>query len=295
MESSLKQRDPLRATLFMFAWAMSFVGAMSLVKFLSSDISNVMLVFLRLLFGVIFVVPLVLRHGFAPVKTKKAPLHLLRVFLVSLAIAATYYSYRHLPFPIVTTIGFTSPLIVSMLSWIFFKDHMTVSKAFFIILGYIGVLIIASPTSVHFSDALWVALVGNVLTSLAILTLKALTKTESTESILLYTNGVTFLVWLGVAVFNWQTPSGDDLLLLPFIGCLGVLSQYCYIKALQCEEASYVAPFEYLRLVLAVPMGFFVFHESLHFTSMIGAGIIILGSVGLMICEQKQCCSNFKF
>ena len=59
------------------------------------------------------------------------------------------------------------------------------------------------------------------------------------------------------------------------IGLLGIGSQSLAIRAFRAGEASFVAPFEYSRLLFAAALGFFLFAETPDPWSYLGAAIIV--------------------
>ena len=67
----------------------------------------------------------------------------------------------------------------------------------------------------------------------------------------------------------------EQWLLLAGVGCLGVASQAMIIRAYRAGEASFVAPFDYLKLILAGLIGFMVFAELPGPWTLLGAAVIV--------------------
>src|SRR3546814_13494292 len=69
---------------------------------------------------------------------------------------------------------------------------------------------------------------------------------------------VSLAITVVPAVIWWTPPSATQWLLLAGVGGLGVASQAMIIRAYRSGEASFVAPFDYLKLILAGLIGFAV-------------------------------------
>ncbi|MDP2194135.1 MAG: DMT family transporter, partial [Alphaproteobacteria bacterium] len=80
----------------------------------------------------------------------------------------------------------------------------------------------------------------------------------------------------------------NDVYLLLGIGLAGLLLQYCYTRAIVYEDASFVSPLEYIRIVVAIPVGILVFNESLNIFVIIGSVVIMMASYTLFNAEKQN-------
>lgn len=269
----------LRGMLWSLAGSVCFTTAMSCAKLLDPGVKGAVLVFFRCLFGLIFFLPFLLKEGVDNLKTKRPLLHLLRVLFTCSAIACTYYGYRNLPLAMATSLGFTAPLMTTALAILVLKEVVTLKKWLLIIVGYMGVLVIVHPAEFTFNNAVYVLLLANFFASGSIICGKKLTATESTISMMFYVNVISTSLSGSIAYFMWVTPSMHDLIILVFLGLLGVSAQFCYIRSLQNANPSFLAPFEYSRLIIAIPIGFVIFSELPTLWTLIGAGVIIAATL----------------
>jgi drug/metabolite transporter (DMT)-like permease len=233
------------------------------------------LVVIRISFGFLFFSPFILKTGITHLKTKNFLSHFLRASLISTAMFCTYYAYAHLPLALATAVGFTGPLITVLLASFIFKERISLGQWFALILGYLGVLLMIQPGAFVFNRAVLISLLGNGVTSCVVILTKHLSKTESTLQIMSYSTFLSFVLVVGILSWNISLPNPGDLFLLALGGGLGILSQFCYIQALKYGEPSIVAPFEYIRLVFMIPLGYFLFDESISPLTLGGSFIII--------------------
>ena len=272
-------QNKLRGIAWSLFGSVCFTTAMSLAKLLDPSVTGAVLVFFRCLFGLIFFLPFLFKEGTKNLKTKRPLLHFLRVLFTCSAIACTYYGYRNLPLAMATSLGFTAPLMTTALAILVLKEVVTFKKWALIIIGYLGVLVIVHPSDFVINNAVYVLLLANLFASSSVICGKKLTATESTISMMFYVNVISIILSGSAAYFMWVTPSMHDIIILFFLGLMGVMAQFCYIRSLQNANPSFLAPFEYSRLIIAIPIGFLIFSELPTLWTLVGGGIIIAATL----------------
>jgi drug/metabolite transporter (DMT)-like permease len=71
------------------------------------------------------------------------------------------------------------------------------------------------------------------------------------------------------------------------MGVLGIINQACYIKAVSFGDASAVVPADYMRLVFAIGMGLFVFHETPDLVATAGAAVVIVSTFYITFWDRR--------
>ncbi len=277
----------LLSIIWVLLWSASFSTMMAIAKFVSSGTSTIVIVFIRIIFGFMFFSPFLMKTPLINIKTKKFPLHVLRVLFVCGSMMCTYYAYTHLPLAFATSIGFTAPLITTVLAIFVLKEKVGLTRWIALGIGYIGVLIIVHPSNFPFEFAVVVALFANLFASSSNITLKKLSSTESTIQIMFYLNVLSFFLIGIISVFFWQLPSLQDLLFLMALGLLATFAQFCLVQALKNGNPSTIAPFEYSRLIFSIPLGFILFNEVPTFQTIIGALLIAAINIYLTLQEAR--------
>lgn len=288
MSFSTTRQGNLMGISWMLLWAGIFNTTMSLSKTLSPETSVFMILFVRTLFSLSLFTPMIIKQGNNAFKSKRKSLLLVRSLLAISAMLCTYYAYRHLPLSLATSVGFSGPLIVSALAILFLGEHVNLKKGLTILLGYVGVLIMINPQANGFDPDIFVALLANFLAAGANILGKMLSTTEDTTKIMVYFQVVAFLISGVIALFHWQMIPLHDVGILCLMGATATASQYCYLKALKHGEATIVTPFEYTRLIFAIPVGIYFFEEVLQAHTFIGAAVIIASALALSRIALKQ-------
>lgn len=294
------KKNPLKAALFMLGWSSSYILSMSLNKFVSKETPTAIIVFYRILIALIWLAPIIIKNGgFHLLKSKISHIHIIRGILTALTTGCTYYAYRYLPLGTATSIGLSGPLFITLMAVLFLKEKLTIKKIIYILSGYIGVIIIIKPGSINLSSdltpALMAAVLGNLLIAGHVILLKVVSKTDSALTILFYNTLVPLLCWgsyilINTHLYNYCSAIPiNDLHLLIGIGLAGLSLQFCYTKAITFEDASFVSPLEYMRIVMAIPLGILIFNETFNIYVMIGAVVIMASTYRLLKLEQASC------
>jgi drug/metabolite transporter (DMT)-like permease len=77
----------------------------------------------------------------------------------------------------------------------------------------------------------------------------------------------------------WQTPPTGLWPWLVAIGILGTLGQYFWTHALRMADASTLAPFSYLQLIIVSLLAWWLFDEALDRYTALGAAIVVGASL----------------
>lgn len=266
-----------KSIFWVLSWVVCFSTAVTLAKTLGSHIPTATLILMRSVFAFLMILPLAQRSGFKKsFKVQNKKLLALRMINSFFAIGCTYYAYRNLPLATATSIGFSGPLFITTFAIFILKEKFSLKQWSFLFVGYLGVLIITNPTSMAFEWALVSSIMANTLAGFGINLTKILTRTEETVTLILY--GSSFNILLSLVVISifggFYFPNLKEFMILFLVGSLGAFSSYSYTQALRFSSPTFVAPFEYTRLLYAIPVGFVFFSEMPELTTLLGACLI---------------------
>jgi S-adenosylmethionine uptake transporter len=186
------------------------------------------------------------------------------------------YGLSNAKLPVATTINFTIPIFTMLLAVKFLKEQINKYRAFAILIGFIGILVVLNPTSsdFHLSSALLV--LSSFLFALLDVINKKFVARESMMSMLLYSNIFTALFALPLAVSSWTSIANlKGLLLFILLGAGGNLILYCLLKSFAYIAVSDAMPYRYLELVFSIAAGRFFFHDIMDTSNYLGVALII--------------------
>jgi drug/metabolite transporter (DMT)-like permease len=208
--------------------------------------------------------------------------------------ALNFFALTQLPLPEAVTITYATPLIIVVLSAIFFHEIIRLYRWSAVLVGFAGVIIIAWPRLTLFTSGVdtagavgvLAAIVGAALGAIAQLLVRRLIRTERPATIVLYFLGASSLISLATVPFGWAMPTPTQVLMLVAAGIAGGIAQVMLTESYRHADMSVIAPFEYTSLVLSVIIGY-VFFGDVPTIYMLVGGIIVVGS-GLFIIYREH-------
>ena len=266
------------------------------IKWLSGDypLHEIILIRSAVAAIVILAILLPLEGGYNIVHTNKLAVHLLRGFGIVVANLAFYMGLAAMSLAEATSIFFVSPLLITMFSAAFLREHVGVRRWVAVVAGLLGVVIIMRPGSELFRVASILPLIAAIAYALVQVSTRAVGKTEKASTMVIYIQA-TFIVLCSVSglaigdgrymsgtdpsvdfLFRaWIVPSSGDLFLMGGVGCLMAFGIYLLFQGYRLSEASVIAPFEYIGLPLAIFWGIVVFQDYPDLLIWVGIGLIV--------------------
>ena len=252
-------------------------------KWLAQTYPIAMLVFFRSFVALLPSFLLVLRAGGPQVmRTSRLGAQFGRAVIWGGSNVASFFAYHLLPLADAVSLTFAAPLFLTALSWPILREPVGRQRWFAVTIGFIGVLIMAHPSGA----GNWVG-AGNALLSagcnaVGTLTVRSLTRTESTASIVFYTALFMTLMALPALPFAWKTPGPLDFALFCSIGLIGGVSQYWVTQALYHAPAAAVSPFNYTALIWGAVIGYLIWSDVPTVPMLVGATVVTVTGLYLL-------------
>ncbi|MFI4983735.1 MAG: DMT family transporter [Rickettsiales bacterium] len=254
-------------------------------KYLGSDIHPAQVAFLRFLFGTLSLLPFMFYYGKTAFKTSRPLVHVARGTLLFFGITIWILGLGYIQITAATILTFTIPLFILVLAPIFLNEKVPTRLWGATLIGFAGVLVILNPLHTSFNAISMIMLLSAVMfASLDIINKKFVIQ-ESMLSMLFYSAVVTTILGFYPAYLFWQPITHSQLYLLCALGAGSNLILFFLLKAFSLVNASDVAPYRYLELVISAFFGFIIFAEIPTLETAIGACIII--PTTLYIAYQK--------
>ncbi|MDJ0806782.1 MAG: DMT family transporter [Gammaproteobacteria bacterium] len=279
-----KQNLPLGALLILLSELM-FASMGATVKTVTAELPSEMAVFMRSLFGLIVLMPLVWSRGLANLQTRVAPLHLLRAAAGVSAMYCFFYALANLPLAEGMLLKMTAPLFMPLIAWLWLSESLRRGVVLAIGLGFAGVILVLDPTG-EFNRIALVGLLGGLLAAQAKVTVRRLGRTESSLRVVFYFTLFCTLISLVPALWSWQAPDLLQWSLLILMGVLGTLGQLLMTRGYAIAAASSVSPFTYFSVVFGAIYGYLFWDETLSLHFVIGALMIALA--GMLALGSKR-------
>ena len=265
-----------------------FVAVMVSVKYLSKDLPSIQAAFFRYLFGLILILPL-FRFGYQK-NNNKIPIfkYGLRGIIHGFAVVLWFYSVTNIPMADVTAINYLTPIFTTIGAILIFKEVITRNRVGALLLSFIGAMLILKPGFEIFSYGKIAQLLSTILFATSYLIAKNLTKTESTNLIVIFLTFFATITLLPFTFILWVNPSIDDLILLFGVAILGTLGHYFMTMALSLAPLSVTQPVIFFQLIWSTLIGLLLFGESLDIFILIGGSFIVVAIVQLSSNEKLK-------
>jgi drug/metabolite transporter (DMT)-like permease len=256
------------------------------------------LVFFRCFFAILPVIVWLLWRGQmrAALHTRNPMGHIVRAVVGVSSMGLGFFALTRLPLPEATAIGYASPLLIVVFSALLLKERVHVFRWTAVTVGLVGVVIILWPRLTLFSggDALGnveaigavAAFGGAILTAMAMMQVRHLTCTESTEAIVVYFFISASIISLITVPFGWASPTPEQTVLLVTAGIFGGVGQLLMTSSYRHADMSVIAPFEYVSLLLTLAAGFVIFGDVPTPAMIIGALIIVASGIAVILREH---------
>jgi drug/metabolite transporter (DMT)-like permease len=278
----------LRAGLFMIAGASTLAIHFAIIKSLIVDLPQPVIALWRGAFAALLFMPRVWKDGWSVIATSRPGGHVWRSFFGFISFLLFIYALGLLPLGDVVAISFSSPFWSVLLGIVVFHDKMTWRLAVPIAVGFTGVLLIAQPSGAGgFGLGALLGLASAITTSLAMMMVKQLTRSEPPDRIAFYFmfGGAVFA--LPIAAFDWVWPSGVEWLWLFACAAMFSIGQIFLARAYAYGTFSRVAPLDLTRLPVSILIGLVWFGEVPGALALVGMGLIALGSLDLLVQSRK--------
>lgn len=219
--------------------------------------------------------------------------HFYRGIAGTAAMGFGFWGFALLPFPEVIAIGYAAPLLVVVFAAMFLGENLRLFRLSMVGLGLTGVLIVLYPrlglgggSDYERQLGAVVSLAGAACAALAQIFVRKLVHEERTSAIVFWFSVTSTVLGLLTLPFGWVMPDARTLALLVTTGILGGIGQIFLTSAYRFGEASLIAPFEYVSMVLSVAIGWYFFGEATTPSMLLGASLVILA--GLLIIWRER-------
>ncbi len=246
----------------------------------------------RALMSLVFLLPFLVAGKVARFRTQHPWLHFLRAAAGAVAMLFGFYALVRLPLAEVTALGFTTPLFTVLFAALFLREAVGWRRWGAVAAGFIGMLIVVQPGAAAFQvDALY-AVGSAMLIAFAITLVKRFPASESQTVLLFYVLIASILVCALPAAEVWRDPTALEWLMLAVIGALGLGAHALFIMGFRIGESSFVAPFDYTKLLFAMVIGFLAFGELPGWATLLGASVLIGSSLYIARREARLAASR---
>ena len=215
----------------------------------------------------------------------KVHIQLLRGILGTLCGALIINSFKNHSFSEIYPILFSTPLILTIFSYLFLNEKVGLKRIVAVLAGFIGVLIVSRPGTVHFTWSLFGLFISSIILAVNIIIVR---KFASSQSAVVFTfwGSISGMIIAGIiSIQNVVAIRDGDLTIFLLCGIICGVAALCITGASKILESSTFAPIQYIQLIFGFIFMYIFFNELPDIYEIIGSLIIILS--GLFIIYRE--------
>ena len=251
----------LRGMLAMVLSGLAIMASFGMARHVLHELHPFEVVFFRTFFGLLFLIPWLLRQGLRPFVTSRLPLHTLRSLLHVIGVLAFFVALKLIPLAEATALFFLAPIFSTALAAIFLRELVRLPRWSAIAFGFCGMLVIVRPGVAVVELGTLLALGAACQAAFGMLIMKRLARTEQAITITVYATCLMTPMLAVPAAFFWIWPDWSSFGWLAAIGFSAAAGQYLTAAAFRVAEISVVTPLMFLQLIWAALIGFVFFGE----------------------------------
>lgn len=271
---------------FMLLGTFLFSIGSLLVKVAGTRLPTMEILFIRGVVGVVLCWIIVRRAGVG-VLGKRKFLLFLRGLFGFVGLFAEFYTIVHLPLADALVLLFSHPVVVAVFAWLLMGEKLSGGGVLSILATMGGVTLVCRPTALFGAGeavadplTLAVAFAGILLISGAVLTVRALAKTEHPAVVMVYPP-------LFIALFapffaqDWLMPTMAEWPAVLGVALFMNAGQYYMTKGYAIESAAKISGVSCLEIVFAAVWGMMFLGEFPDIWAVLGGSLIIFGTLAL--------------
>jgi len=292
----MSEKNSTATAMIMMVCAMLVLpGIDAIAKWLSSSISSGQVTWSRFFFQIFLMSPLLLRTR-GPWLTPALWLHAARGAMIAFATLLFFSGLAYLPLADAISIFFIEPLLVTLLSSLFFSEVIHWRRISAICFGFIGALIIIRPTFAEIGIAALYPVGAAFCFSTYILLTRKLVRHEDPIRLQFFAGifgCLTMSLALGygttqdINILSAVWPTQDEWLLLALLGVIATGCHLLVAYAYRLASIGVLAPFQYIEIIGASILGLVIFGEFPDAITWMGIAIIVSSGMYMFYRETK--------
>jgi drug/metabolite transporter (DMT)-like permease len=211
----------------------------------------------------------------------------LRSAFGTLSAAGTFFVYAAPALAIgdAATLFATSPIFVALFSAPLLGERVRKGLAAALVMGFTGIALVAQPSFSTTGDLVTIGALTAISSAMAMIWLRRIGPSESSEAIVFHFACVGFCVMLLASLPGWRTPDLEQTIVLAGTGLCAGLGQLAMTRAYTLDHAARVAALGYSGIVFTRALGVPLFGEIPGVTQSLGSLLVIASGVLLSLGE----------
>ncbi len=213
---------------------------------------------------------------------------LVRASLDAAASMVYLTSLFHLPLPNATAINSATPMFITMMAVVAFREKVGAARWLAIVVGFVGVLFIVQPAAAGFNGWALLCLSGTLLHSARDLMTRVIPARIPSLLITLSTVLAVSLLSGVISLYQgWLPFTARQLALLAAASALLSGGYFLLIGAMRQGDISLITPFRYTALLFALALGWLLWGDVPNLLALTGIALLVAAGI-FMLTRGRQ-------
>ncbi|WP_299838079.1 DMT family transporter [uncultured Paracoccus sp.] len=287
MQLDTSTRQDLQGIGWMLLTGLCFVAVNGIVRGLEGALPAPQAAFIRFLFGLAFLLPVIvptLKQGF-PADVWR--LFLLRGALHVAAVIAWFYAMSRITVAEVTAIGFLNPIMVTIGAALIFGEKLAVRRILAIAVALVGALVVLRPGLRPMDPGHLSQVAAAVCFGLSYLIAKQLAERVPATVVVAMMSLTVSIGLAPLALMDWVPPTLEQIAWLGLVAVFATAGHYTMTRAFAAAPLTVTQPVTFLQLVWASLLGVFVFGEPVDAWVLVG-GAMMIGAISYITWREAR-------
>lgn len=273
--------------MMMMGAGLSGAVMVAIAREVTADMHPFQAAFLRTAFGLVMFLPWFLPRRLHSLSTQRFWLHMARAVLQVGGILSFFMGVSMTPLATTAALGFTTPLFSTILALLILGEVIRARRITALVVGFAGTWVILRPGLIEPDPGALFVLLASMIWGVTSIIIKMLSRTDSSVALAVYPNILVVPLSFLAALPFWETPTLLQLGLLVAAGFLNNIETVCFAQAMKNAELTAVLPADFLKLVWATTIGYFLFAETPDVWTFVGA-VMIFAAVAYIAYRESQ-------
>lgn len=290
MRRRASRLDPtVRGLLWAVAAGVTFTVLNTVMRGLSLVLNSYETQFLRYVFGLLVMLPFIVRSGVGSYLPNSIGGQFIRGAVHTAGLYLWFVALPHITIADTTAIGFTGPIFIMVGAAWFLGERMRWERWLAAAIGLMGVLIVVAPKLSGTGG--WYTLVmlaSSPVFAASYLITKRLTRYENAGVIVVWQAISVAALSMPLALMSWTTPTIAQWCTFLLCGVLGSAGHYMLTRSFSVADISATQSTKFLELVWASILGWLAFGDQPSRSTLVG-GVVICASTLWIARREARC------
>ncbi|WP_074407956.1 DMT family transporter [Aquimarina megaterium] len=203
-------------------------------------------------------------------------------------------AFQHTTISNVMILFYSWPIFVNILSVFFFKERMSKKQLLFLMMAFVGLIILSSNRTIDHKNkgdyiGVLAALCSAIGYAVNVMIFKSEMNNYTKHEIIFYQNIMSALIFLPFFIIDFPNLTGYDMGWGTLLGILvGTIAVSLFFYGLRYLKASVTSSIMYIEVLSGTILGYFFFKDTLNANMVIGGILIVLSSFYIMRESKKN-------